>query len=75
MARRHEISNDQWDRIKDRLPDKPADVGRTARGNRLIVNAVPRVLRSGAPRADLLERYGKHKPVHKHCSCWCEKGV
>ena len=35
MARR-ELRGDQWQRIKDFLPGKKSDAGRTARNNRII---------------------------------------
>ena len=37
--RRHELTNEQWDRIKDRLPGKASDPGGTATDNRLFVSA------------------------------------
>jgi transposase len=40
---------------------KPGDPGRTAADNRLFVNSVLWVLRSGAHLHDLPERYGKWK--------------
>lgn len=75
MSRRYEITDDQWGKIKDLLPGKQGDVGCTAKDNRTFVNGVLWVLRSGAPWADLPERYGKYKSVHKRYSRWSEKGV
>jgi transposase len=45
--RRHEIGDEQWMRIKDLLPGKASDPGRTAADNRLFVNAVVWVARAG----------------------------
>ena len=56
MARRHEMTDAQWDQIKDPLPGKAGDPGRTAADNRLFVNAVLFVLRTGIPWEDLPER-------------------
>jgi putative transposase len=75
MAKRYELSNAQWERVRDLLPGKPGDPGRTAADNRLFVNAVLWVLRSGARWSDLPERYGKYKTVHKRFMRWAEKGV
>lgn len=47
MARR-ELRKDQWDRIKDRLPGKATDVGVTAKDNRLFVDAVLWIARTGS---------------------------
>jgi len=43
MLRRHEITDSQWDAIKDFLPGKEGDPGATAKDNRLFVIA-PRSL-------------------------------
>jgi transposase len=75
MAKRYELSDLQWDRIKDLLPGKAGDPGRSGRDNRLFVNAVLWVLRSGAHWHDLPERYGKWKSVHTRFSRWAKKGV
>ena len=75
MAGRYELSDAQWQRIADMLPGKPGDRGRTAADNRLFVNAVLWVLRSGAWWQDLPERYGKWKSVHKRFTRWAKAGV
>ena len=75
MAKRYELSNEQWRRIKDQLPGKKGDPGRNGDDNRLFVNAVLWVLRSGARWSDLPERYGKWKTVHKRFTRWAENGV
>ena len=72
---RYELSTDQWKRIKDFLPGKEGDRGRTAQDNRNFVNGVLWVLRSGARWSDLPKRYGKYKSVHKRFSRWAEKEI
>lgn len=57
------------------MPGKVGDAGRTAADNRLFVNGVLWVLRSGARWGDLPERYGKPKSVHKRFSRWAKTGV
>ena len=49
MARRHELTDQQWDPIKDRIPGKEGDPGRSGDDNRLFVNAVLSVLKTGIP--------------------------
>jgi transposase len=73
--KRYELSQEQWDRIEPMLLGKASDPGRTADDNRLFVNAVLWVLRSGARWSDLPERYGKHKSVHKRFTRWAVAGV
>ena len=75
MVKRYELSNEQWRRIEGFLPGKKGDPGRTGRDNRLFVNAVLWVLRSGARWSDLPERYGKYKTVHKRFTRWAKAGV
>src|SRR5215216_3732212 len=57
------------------LPGKKGHPGRTGEDNRLFVNAVLWVLRSGTRWSDLPERYGKYKSVHKGFTRWARKGV
>ena len=71
---RYELSDLQWEQIKDFLPGRKEYVGRTAADNRLFVNGVLWVLRSGARWADLPERYGKYKSVHKRFVRWANSG-
>lgn len=75
MAKRYELSDEQWERIRDLLPGKASDPGRTGADNRNFVNAVLWVLRSGARWSDLPERYGKWKSVHKRFTRWARSGV
>jgi transposase len=73
---RYELSTEQWEKIKDLLPGKQGDRGRTAKDNRNFVNAVLWILRSGARWSDMPEeRYGKYKSVHKRFTRWAMKGV
>ena len=73
--KRYELTDNQWLAIRDILPGKKSDVGRTAKDNRLFLNAVLWILRSGARWADLPPRYGKYKSVHKRFTRWSQKGV
>jgi transposase len=75
MASRYELNERQWNRIADRLPGRKETVGRTAADNRVFVNGVLWVLRSGARWSDLPERYGKYKSVHKRFARWAASGV
>ena len=75
MAKRYELSDAQWALIAELLPGKKGDRGRTAKNNRVFVDAVLWVLRSGARWSDLPERYGKWKSVHKRFTRWAKSGV
>ena len=73
--RRHEISDEQWTAIEHTLPGKAGDPGRTAVDNRLFVNAVFWIARTGAPWRDLPERFGPWNSVFRRFSRWCKRGV
>jgi transposase len=73
--RRHEIADDRWERIKDLLPGQPTDPGVTAEDNRLFINAVLRVAKTGAPWRDLPDRFGLWGSVWKRFDRWGAKGV
>lgn len=72
---RYELSESQWRRLERLLPGRVGTVGRPAEDNRRFVNGVLWVIRSGMRWADLPERYGKYKSVHKRFLRWAERGV
>ena len=75
MVKRYELTEAQWQRIASLLPGKQSDPGRTAADNRLFVNGVLWVLRSGAHWHDLPVRYGKWKSVHTRFARWAKNGT
>jgi len=74
-VKRYELTDAQWRRIAPLLPGKPGDPGRSGSDNRLFVDGVLWVLRSGAHWRDMSERYGKWKTAHKRFSRWAAAGV
>jgi transposase len=75
MLSRHAISDADWERIRDLLPGRPGQPGWTAKDNRLFVDAVLWVAKTGAPWRDLPERFGKWNSVWKRFDRWACKGV
>ena len=73
--RRYEIKDEEWVRLSSLLPGKVGDVGRSAWDNRLFVNAVLWIARSGAPWRDLPERFGPWNSVYQRFRRWSHKGV
>ena len=73
--RRHEIKDEDWERIKDGLPGRPGDPGVTAKDNRLFINAVLWIAKTGAPWRDLPERFGPWGTAWKRFDRWCRKGT
>lgn len=73
--RRYALREDQWEKIKPLLPGKEEDPGRTAKDNRLFVEAVLYRYRSGIPWRDLPERFGDFRAVHIRFSRWNQKRI
>ena len=58
-ARRYELTDTQWDRIKDLIPR--AKTGRPPKDDRMMLNAMLWLARSGAAWADIPARFGPHQ--------------
>jgi transposase len=58
------LSNAQWERIASELPGKIGDPGRSGDDNRLFVEGVLWVARTGAPWRDLPDEFGKWYTVY-----------
>lgn len=72
---RHAISDADWDRIKDLLPGRPGQPGWVAKDNRLFLDAVRWIAKTGAPWRDLPERLGLWNSVWKRFDRWAKKGT
>ena len=68
------LREDQWERIKDALPGKAGDVGRTG-DNRRFVEAVMWLGRTGAPWCALPRVYGRWPGVHQRFRRWAKAGI
>lgn len=69
------LKNDQWQRIAPLLPGKAGDPGRSAANNRLFLEAVLWMARTGAPWRDLPEAFGNWNSVFRRFRRWVQKGV
>jgi transposase len=69
------LRDDQFARIESMLLGKASDVGVTAKDNRLFVEAVLWVARTGAPWRDLPQSFGPWNSVYKRFSRWSDRGV
>ena len=75
MRHRHAIADEDFDRIKDLLPGRAGTPGVTARDNRLFIDAVLWVARTGAPWRDLPERFGNGNSAWRRFDRWARRGV
>ncbi len=72
---RQEVSDALWERIEPHLPGKAGDPGRTGRDNRLFVEAVLWLARSGAHWRVLPKEFGRWHTVCQRFNRWCRNGV
>src|SRR5438105_455184 len=75
MRHRHAIADADWDRIKHWLPGQPGQHGGVAKDNRLFVDAVLWIGKTGAPWRDLPDRFGNWNSVWRRFDRWARKGV
>ncbi|RXZ80403.1 IS5 family transposase [Paenibacillaceae bacterium] len=76
MRRRYEIHDDQWEIIKPLLPaERKRQGGRPAKNNRMMLNAMLWIARTGAPWRDLPDYYGSWKSVYTRFRRWQMAGI
>ena len=73
--RRHDISDEAWALIEPHLPGQRGQWGGIAKDNRLFINAVFWILRTGAPWRDLPPEFGKWGTVHQRFIRWRDKRI
>ena len=74
--RRHELSNDEWKRICPLLPpQKSGKKGRPPKDNRLMLNGMIWIDRTGAQWRELPECYGPWQSVYARFRKWKDEGV
>ena len=72
-AKRYELTDTQWDRIKDLIPR--AKTGRPPKDDRMMLNAMLWLARSGAAWADIPARFGPHQTVYSRFCKWRDDGT
>jgi transposase len=75
MLPRHAIRDADWDRVKDLLPGRVGQRGHPAKDNRLFLDAVLWIAKTGAPWRDLPERFGKWNTVWRRFDRWARNGI
>ena len=74
MARR-ELDDALWAKLEPCLPGKASDPGRTGSDNRLFVEAILWMARTGAHWRALPEEFGKWNSVYQRFNRWCKDGI
>jgi len=75
LQHRHDISDETWAILEPLLPGQRGQWGGIAKDNRLFINAVFWILRTGAPWRDLPPSYGKWGTVHQRFRRWRNNGT
>ena len=70
---RFDLSDEEWAVIAPLLPTKTRDPQR--KDDRLVLNGIFYILRTGAPWRDLPARYGPHTTVYNRYVRWAKRGV
>ena len=74
--KKHEISEKQWNRIKDKFPpEREPPGGRPRKCNQEMLNAILYWLNTGIPWRDLPERFGPWQSVYSRFRAWTKAGV
>ena len=73
--RRHDISDRVWELLSPHLPGQSGSWVGIAQDNRLFINAVFWILRTGAPWRDLPPDLGKWNNVNRRFCRWRDKGI
>jgi transposase len=74
MTERFLITDSIWEKIAPLLPAKPGDCGRKS-DNRLFVEAVLFIARTGTPWRDIPKCFGHWNSIYKRFGRWERQGV
>jgi transposase len=69
------LTDAQWAKMEPHCLGKPTDPGRSGGDNRLFVEAVLWIVRTGSPWRDLPEVFGKWNTVFKRYRDWVKGDV
>lgn len=69
------LSDERWARISGLIIGRPDQRGSTGRDNRMFLEGVLWIVRTGSPWRDLPEEFGEWNSVFRRFSRWSQKGV
>jgi len=69
------LSDEQWGSLSGLIIGRPGQRGSTGRDNRMFVEGVLWIVRTGSPWRDLPEVFGDWNSVFRRFSRWSRKGV
>src|SRR5437016_7143693 len=74
----HDLTDVQWKMLDDLIPEpmrRRDGRGRPWKDRRAVLNGILWVLRTGAPWADVPERYPSYQTCHRRFQQWVRSGV
>src|SRR5262249_49725944 len=74
----HDLNDAQWKMLDDLIPEptlRRDGRGRPWKDRRAVLNGILWVLRTGAPWADVPERYPSYQTCHRRFQQWVRSGV
>ena len=78
MARREELTDEQWEIVEPLIPKPPRredGKGRPRREDRETLNGILWILRSGARWQDMPDRFPPYQTCHRRLQQWVRSGV
>ena len=76
ILRRYELTDQEWEQVASLLPpEKTGKSGRPSKDNRIMLNGMVWIARSGVPWRDLPERYGPWNSVYNRFRKWVDDGI
>ena len=72
---RGDLSEAEWQLLKDLLPAERGRKSRPSHDNRPIINGILWRIRTGAPWRDVPEKYGKWITVYQRFQRWSKAGI
>ncbi|GGQ33332.1 transposase [Streptosporangium pseudovulgare] len=68
MIRRHELTGQEWEKLRELLP--PGRMGRPREDDRRVLNGIVWKIRTGTAWRDVPERYGTRQSLHTRFRRW-----
>ena len=72
---KYDVSEYQWEQIKDEIPPKRSKSGRPRRDPRELINGIVWIARTGAQWPELPEEYGPWHTTYNNFRKWTEEGT
>ena len=75
MIHRHDLTDEQWNRLRPLLPPQKPSTGRPAHNHRQILNGILWWHRTGAPWRNIPAAYGKWSTIACRFYRWTQSGL